>query len=203
MNTSIQSVPTPQDSHETELRSEALQAIHLIHREVETWDAEAEVELTPTSATFPVLYGRCTISVSPLNIDTYDGLHLSEQFQARTELSYVLDDFDDGFLALANEYATTGAALRCPETGRAVLISRVSVFEDDAESLQTFYIPALYWSSLVQSFSIQQAMRKRFDIDFLGEKSKIIGTPGCDEPSRWRAEEFTWAEKKLRGKYFS
>ena len=198
MNTSIQSVPNSEISHETELRPEALQAIQLIHQELDTWGPEAKVELTATSASFPVLYGRCTISASPLNIDTYDGLHLSEQLQARTELSYVIDDFDDGFLTLANEYATTGAALRCPETGRAVLISRVSVFEDDADALTNFYTPALYWSSLVQSFSIQQAMRKRFEIDFLGEKSEIIGTPGFDEPSRWRAEEFAWAEEKLR-----
>ena len=198
MNTSIQTVPTHETSNETKLRPEALQAIQLIHQELDTWDPEAEVELTPTSASFPVLYGRCTISASPLNIDTYDGLRLSEQLQARTELSYVIDDFDDGFFSLANEYATTGAALRCPETGRAVLISRVSVFEDDAESLKTFYTPMLYWSSLAQSFSIQQAMRSRFEIDFLGEKSGLIGTPGCDEPSRWQAEEFAWAEEKLR-----
>ena len=198
MNTSIQTVPTAETSQETGLRPEALQAIQLIHQELDTWDAEAEVELTPTSATFPVLYGRCTISASPLNIDTYDGLRLTEQLQARTELSYVIDDFDDGFFTLANEYATTGAALRCPETGRAVLLSRVSVFEDDSDALLNFYTPMLYWSSLVQSFSIQQAMRKRFEIDFLGEKSEIIGTPGCDDPSRWQAEEFALAEEKLR-----
>ena len=41
-------------------------------------------------------------------------------------------------------------------------------------------------------------MRNRFEIDFLGEKSEIIGTPGFDEPSRWSAEEFAWAEEKLR-----
>jgi hypothetical protein len=173
--------------------------MQLIHEVVDSWDAEAEVELTPTSASYPVLYGRCTISVSPLDIDTYDGLHLSEQLQARTELSYVIDDFDDSFLSLANEYATTGAALRCPDTGRAILVSRVSVFEEDAESLLTLYTPALFWSSLVQSFSIQQAMRDEFEIDFLGEKSKIIGMAGCDDPSRWTAEEFAWAEESMRG----
>ncbi len=198
MNTSTQTVPTPEASLQSELRPEALQAIQLIHEEVETWDPEAEVELTPTSASFPVLYGRCTISASPLNITTYDGLRLSEQLQARTELSYVIDDFDDSFFSLANEFATTGAALRCPETGKAVLISRVSVFEDDTDALLNFYTPTLFWSSLVQSFSIQQAMRTRFEIDFLGEKSKIIGTAGCDEPSRWPGEEFAWAEEKLR-----
>ncbi len=198
MNTTTQSVAPSQTSHEAELRPEALQAIQLIHQELDTWDKEAEVELTATSASFPVLYGRCTISASPLNITTYDGLRLSEQLQARTELSYVIDDFDDSFLSLANEYATTGAALRCPETGRAVLVSRVSVFEDDAGPLTDFYTPALYWSSLVQSFSIQQAMRRRFETDFLGEKSELIGTPGCDEPSRWQAEEFARAEERLR-----
>ena len=198
MNTTTQSVAPAQTSHETELRPEALQAIQLIHQELETWDTEAEVELTATSASFPVLYGRCTITASPLNIDTYDGLRLSEHLEARTELSYVIDDFDDSFLALANEYATTGAALRCPETGRAVLISRVSVFEDDTDALLNFYTPTLYWSSLVQSFSIQQAMRKRFEIDFLGEKSETIGMPGFDEPSQWRADEFSRAEERLR-----
>ena len=198
MSTSIQAVPTPKTSNEAELRPEALQAIQLIHQALESWDAEAGVELTPTSASFPVLYGRCTISASPLNIDTYDGHRLAEQFIARTELSYVIDDFDDDFLTLANEYATTGAALRCPDTGRAVLLSRVSVFREDVDALMKLYVPTLWWSSLIQSFSIQHAMRIQFGIDFLGEKSETIGMPGCDEPSQWGADEFAWAEERLR-----
>ena len=55
MSTSIQNIPTPETSHEAELRPEALQAIQLIHQALESWDAEAGVELTPTSASFPVL----------------------------------------------------------------------------------------------------------------------------------------------------
>ena len=60
------------------------------------------------------------------------------------------------------------------------------------------YVPTLWWSSLIQSFSIQQALRNRFGIDFLGEKSETIGMHGCDEPSQWGADEFAWAEERLR-----
>jgi hypothetical protein len=198
MNTTVNTDQPNETPQKTGLRPEALQAIELIGEAFAGEPPEANIEVTPTSVSFPVLYGRCTISASPLNIDTYDGLRLSEQLVARTDLVYVINDMEDDFLALANEYATTGAALRCPDTGTAVLVSRVSVFEDDTEALLNYYAPSLYWSSLVQSFSIQQAMRRQFGTDWLGEKSQLIGTPGCDAPSRWDAGQFTDAEQRLR-----
>lgn len=138
-----------------------------------------------------MLFGRCTLSVSPLNIDTYDGFRLSERIEARTVLSYVIDDFEKPFFRLANTYATTGAVLRCPETENAVIVSGVNVFREDVEALHGFYLPTLLWSSLVQSFSVQHALRETFGTDFLGEKSDQIGMPGCDEPSYWQPEDFT------------
>jgi hypothetical protein len=99
-------------------------------------------------------------------------------------LSYVIEDFDETFFRLANTYATTGSVLRCPETNKAVIVSAVNVFREDVEALHGFYVPTLLWSSLVQSFSVQQALRDTFGTDLLGEKSKVIGMEGCDEPSR-------------------
>jgi hypothetical protein len=159
---------------------------------------ESEYTLTENAAEFPVLFGRCTLSVTPLDIDTWDGYRLSERLEARTELSYVIDDFEAPFFRLANTVATTGSVLRCPESDKAVIVSGVNVFTEDVEALHGFYIPTLLWSSLVQSFSVQQAMRDTFGIDFLGEKAEIIGMPGCDEPSYWQPEEFNRAEEMLR-----
>jgi hypothetical protein len=198
MSTSLQRNPIPDQPRANELRPEALQVVDTLHETIKSWAPESEYNLTETSAEFPVLFGRCTLSVSPLNIDTYDGFRLSERIEARTVLSYVIDDFDETFFRLANTYATTGSVLRCPETEDAVIVSGVNVFREDVEALHRFYVPTLLWSSLVQSFSVQQALRDTFGIDFLGEKSKVIGMEGCDEPSRWQPEDFARAEAMLR-----
>ena len=198
MNTSIQHRATTDHPPAASLRPEALDAVQTIHDAVRTWAPDSECTYTENSVEFPVLFGRCTLSVRPLEIDTFDGFRLSERVEARTELSYVIDDFDESFFHLANTYATTGAVLRCRETGRAVIVSSVNVFRQDVEALRTLYVPSLIWSSLVQSFSVQQAMRVTFGSDLLGDKSEEIGMPGCDEPSRWQPEDFTWAEQMLR-----
>ncbi len=198
MSTSLQRNTIADQPRADELRPEALQAVRTIHDGVKSWVPESEYTLTENAAEFPVLFGRCTLSVSPLNIDTYDGFRLSERIEARTVLSYVIDDFEKPFFRLANTYATTGAVLRCPETENAVIVSGINVFRQDVEALHGFYVPTLLWSSLVQSFSVQHALRETFGTDLLGEKSDQIGMPGCDEPSYWQPEDFASAEEMLR-----
>jgi hypothetical protein len=198
MSTSVERTPTPEQPHASELRPEALQAVETLHETIKSWAPESEYTLTENAAEFPVLFGRCTVSVTPLDIDTWDGYRLSERLEARTELSYVIDDFEAPFFRLANTVATTGTVLRCPESDKAVIVSGVNVFQQDVEALHGFYIPTLLWSSLVQSFSVQQALRETFGSDLLGEKAEIIGMQGCDEPSRWQPEDFAGAEEMLR-----
>ena len=198
MNTSLKRNTIDDQPLADKLRPEALQVVETLHETIKSWAPESEYNLTDTSAEFPVLFGRCTLSVSPLDIDTYDGFRLSERIEARTELSYVIDDFDESFFRLANSYATTGAVLRCPDSGRAVIVSGVNVFREDIEALHRLYVPTLLWSSLVQSFSVQHALRKTFGTDFLGERSEMIGMEGCNEPSRWGPEDFSWAEQRMR-----
>jgi hypothetical protein len=198
MSTSVKRTQTPEPLHTSELRPEALQAVQTIHDGVKSWVPESEYTLTENAAEFPVLFGRCTVSVTPLDIDTWDGFRLSERIEARTELSYIIDDFEEPFFRLANTCATTGAVLRCPDSGRAVIVSGVNVFRENVEPLHGFYVPTLLWSSLVQSFSVQHALRETFGTDFLGEKSEEIGMPGYDEPSYWQPEDFSGAEEMLR-----
>jgi hypothetical protein len=144
-----------------------------------------------------MLYGDCTIGVSPIHLDSVDGLCLSERFNVHTVLSYILDDFEDEFFNEVNLSATTGAALRCPESGRMILASGLSVFEEDAEALNSLYGHLIEWSSIVQSLSIQKALRDRFGTDFLGEKSDVISLPGHDVASYWDAQEFAYATKMM------
>jgi hypothetical protein len=198
MSTSVKRTQPPESKHTSKLRPEALQAVQTIHDGVKSWVPESEYRLTENAAEFPVLFGRCTVSVTPLDIDTYDGYRLSERLEARTVLSYVIDDFEAPFFRLANAFATTGTVLRCPESGQAAIVSGVNVFRQDVEALHGFYVPTLLWSSLVQSFSVQHALRETFGADFLGEKSEQIGMAGCDEPSYWQPEDFAGAEQMLR-----
>jgi hypothetical protein len=197
MSTTARNETSRDQSQAAGLRPEALEAVATIHEAIRSWLPESEYVLTDNGAEFPVLFGRCSLSVNALDIDTWDGFRLSEQIEARTELSYVLDDFPDGFFRLANTYATTGATLRCPVTGNAVLVSGVRVFRDDAEALRTLYVPAVLWSSVVQSYSIKEALHAYLGDDFLGEKSGQIGIPHYDEPSRWGPDDFAMAEAML------
>jgi len=198
MSTSAKRKPATGQVHAPALRPEALEAVRTIHETVKTWAPESEYTLTENAAEFPVLFGRCTLSVTPLDIDTWDGHRLSERIEARTVLSHVIGDFEEPFFRYANTFATSGAVLRCPESGQAVIVSAVNVFERDVEALHGLYVPTLLWSSLVQSFSVQQAMRGTFGNDLLGEKSETIGMEGCDEPSRWEGDDFEWPGEGLR-----
>ena len=124
MSTSVERKPTPEQAHASELRPEALQAVETLHETIKSWVPESEYTLTENAAEFPVLFGRCTLSVKSLDIDTWDGYRLSERLEARTELSYVIDDFEAPFFHLANTIATMGAVLRCPESERALVAKR-------------------------------------------------------------------------------
>ena len=198
MNTSLQRNTIAEQPRADQLRPEALEAVKTIHETIKSWAPESECTLAESAADFPVIFGRCTVSITPLGIDTWDGYRLSQRLEARTELSYVIEDFGAPFFRLANTFATTGTVLRCPESDKAVIVSGVNVFAEDVEALHGFYLPTLLWSSVVQSFSVQQALRVTFGSDLLGEKSERIGMPGCDEPSRWRPEDFARAGELLR-----
>jgi hypothetical protein len=198
MSTSAERKPAPEQAQPGELRPEAIAAVNTIHETIKSWAPESEYTLTDNAAEFPVLFGRCTVSVTPLGVDTWDGYSLSERIEARTELSYVIDDFEEPFFRLANAFATTGTVLRCPESDKAVIVSGINVFRQDVEALHRFYVPTLLWSSVVQSFAVQQALRVTFGTDLLGEQSEQISMPGCDEPTRWRPEDFAWAKELLR-----
>jgi hypothetical protein len=71
MSTSLQRNTVDDQPRADELRPEALRVVETLHETIKSWAPESEYNLTETSAEFPVLFGRCTLSVSPLNIDTY------------------------------------------------------------------------------------------------------------------------------------
>ena len=66
MNTTIQHHPITDQPRAAALRPEALDAVQTIHDIVRTWAPESEYTLTENSAEFPVLFGRCTLSVTPI-----------------------------------------------------------------------------------------------------------------------------------------
>jgi hypothetical protein len=69
MSTSLQRNTIADQPQAGELRPEALAVVETLHEAVKSWVPESESTLTDTSVEFPVLFGRCTLSVSPLDID--------------------------------------------------------------------------------------------------------------------------------------
>lgn len=179
------------------LRPEAEQAVQAIKGAVDTLLPEGGLVETATSVQFPVLYGKCTIRVRPLDIYTYDGSRLTERFDVLTTLTSPLDDLTDEFYMAANRYATTGTIVRSPESDLPVIASGASLREGDEQALRQLFVPTLLYSSLVQSFSVQAAMRAVFGTDLLGDLADRFAMPGQDEPSYWQKHDFESAASLL------
>ena len=174
-------------------RAEAVQAMRFIKEAIMSLLPEGGYTETETSIEYPVMYGRCMIRMKPLDGITSDGRLFRERFEAITTLTVPLDDFDDDFYLSVNRLATTGAVVRCPESGAAHIASGVSVAEGDTETLMHLFAPLLVYSSLAQSMSLREPMQKTFGIDLLGDLGDQFGFPGGDEPSRWQPGEFEHA----------
>jgi len=138
---------------------------------------------------------RTTISVEPVNADTWDGLRIAECITIRTPLT-TFKIFDEKYYSIINVFATTGAIVRDAD-GQDVVITRLPVFEDDDQALADLYTPLIANAALVQVIGPQCGMHH-----FRGARDEFtsegIALPGWDEPSRWGSREFEAASEALR-----
>lgn len=147
------------------------------------------------SITFRNLGGRTTISAEPMNVDTVDGLRITEIITIRTPLT-MFKMFDEKDYSFFNIFATTAAITRDGK-GEDAIISRLPLFESDDEALADLYMPLIANAARVQlvgpTCGLYHLEGRRDEYD-----AASVALPGWDQPSNWGSEEFARAEKHLR-----
>ena len=150
--------------------------------------------ITDRSITFANQAERTTISVEPINVDTWDGQRISECITIRTPLtSFKL--FEENRYSFINIFATTGAIVRDTD-GEDAVVSRLPLFEGDDSALADLYTPMVAYAALVHLVGPWAGL------DYAkirsGERGPAdVALPGWDEPSRWDPWEFEYAKGKL------
>ena len=193
MNTSIQ-----HDTHANHVADdwqprpalvEAMAQIATIAREDET------AVITDREITFQNAGERTTISAAPIDVDTVDGLTITDIITIRTPLTS-FKYFDENNYALINVFATTGAIVRDAD-GEDAVVSKLPLFEGDDEALADLYAPLIGNGSRLQLVGPYCGL---YHADGRKEEysAAVLAVPGWDEPSYWGADEFEYATERLR-----
>lgn len=138
---------------------------------------------------------RTMISAAPINVDTVDGLTITDIITIRTPLTS-FKFFDENNYAFINVFATTGAVVR-GAGGKDAIISRLPLFEGDDEALADLYTPLIANGSRVQTVGPycglchNQGRREEYD-------AAAVALSGWNEPSYWGTDEFANAAVRLR-----
>lgn len=194
MNTSIRTT-TPADSchvNDWQPRPELAEAMRQIATIAE--DDETAV-ITDREITFQNRAMRTTIAAEKVDLQTVDGLWISERIRISTPLD-AFKGCGDGALAAVNSFATTGAIVRDGE-GCDAIVSTLPVFDVDVEALADLYTPVVANAALVQLIGPLAAARilSRREGEFGPEEQ---GLPAWDQPSYWGDDDFRYAKDRLR-----
>jgi len=156
--------------------------------------------ISERAITFQNQAERTTISAMPINVETLDGLWITECITIRTPLtSFKL--FDEKDYAFINIFATTGAVVR-DANGEDAIVSRLPLFKGDNEALADLYMPLIANAALLHLIGPLCGFSR-----MSGEKDKLspaqIALAGWNRPSYWHASEFEYAGDQLwqRGIY--
>ena len=151
--------------------------------------------ITDTSMTFQNMGERTTISVQPMNLDTWDGARIAEIVTIHTPLTK-FKMFDENDYAFVNLFATTGAIVRQAD-GADALVTRLALYEGDDSALADIYTSLIANGARLQPIG---PMSGCYHFQGRGEEygAAEVGLPDWDEPSFWGSREFANAECRLR-----
>ena len=169
--------------------AEALRQIATIARDDET------AVISDREISFQNAGERTTISAAPINVDTVDGLTITDIITIRTPLTS-FKYFDEKNYAFINIFATTGAVVRDAD-GEDAIVSKLPLFEGDDEALADLYTPLIADAARLQVIGpycgLYHAEGRREEYD-----AATLALPYWDEPSYWGADEFECAVERLR-----
>jgi hypothetical protein len=176
-------------------RPELLQAM----QEIATIaDGDETAVISEREITFENQGQRTTIMAEKVDLETVDGLWISERIDIRTPLD-VFEHYSDEHLAIVNTFATTGALLRDPEAGDAI-VSTLPVFEDDVEGLADLYTPLIANAALLHLVGPLAAAHCISGTPDFGPD--WLSLPAWDQQSLWGADDFEYANDRIRQQGF-
>ena len=158
-------------------RPELLEAMREIASIV---DGDETAVISDREITFQNQAYRTTITAEKVDLETVDGLWLSERISIRTPLD-VFEHYSDEQLAIVNTFATTGALVRSEE-GDCV-VSTLPVFTEDIEALADLYTPVVANAALLHLVGPLAAAHCISGSDNFGPD--WLSLPAWDQPSLW------------------
>lgn len=109
-------------------------------------------ELGETKFAFDSWCGQTTIQATPVGVTTVDGFFIPDRIDMRTRHFVPKELLTDAQIAALNTRATTGALIRDGDSSGLVVVSSVTLFEGDEESLHNLYAPMVVWGALHHSY---------------------------------------------------
>ena len=171
----------------------------LLHamREISTiTESDDTAVITDREISFANGAQRTTITASRVDLDTVDGLHISERIDIVTPLPEVFTEMTAEQIALANTVATTAAIVRDPDEGGAALVSSVPVFDEDTVALKDLYTQMVANGALLQLYGPLAAASLFMEAPRM--QPDETGIPAWDQPSYWDEDEFEYAANRLQ-----
>ena len=141
--------------------------------------------ITDREITFQNRAMRTTITAEKVDLETVDGLWISERIRIRTPLE-VFEHYSDEHLAVVNMFATTGAIVRDAEGGDAI-VSTLPVFDVDTEALADLYTPVVARAALLHLVG-PLAAAHCISGETIGPAT--LALPAWDQPSFWGDDDF-------------
>lgn len=168
--------------------AEALEIIATITRE------DDAAVITDREISFANAGERTTISAAPVNVQTVDGLTITDLITVRTPITSFRYCEEDIY-SFINIFATTGAVVREAD-GQDAIVSRLPLFEGDDEALFELYTPLIANGSRLQpvgphcGYYHVEGRREEY-------QAETLAIPHWDEPSYWGADDFEYAKERL------
>ena len=195
MNTLIETTTPAGAGHvdDWQPRAELVEAMRQIATIAE---GDETAVITDREITFENQGHRTTISAEKVDLETVDGLWISERIRICTPLE-VFAHYSDEHLAVVNMFATTGALVRDAE-GDDAIVSTLPVFDVDTEALADLYTPVVARAALLHLVGPLAAAH--CNSEDVGPAT--LALPAWDQPSFWGDDDFGYAKDRLRQQGF-
>ena len=149
--------------------------------------ALGNVQRTEQGISFATGYGHTYIDVIPVRRRTNDGFEVEAVVKTRTEFTNQNLPLEDEAFALFNAFASFGALMRDPDSGRIIVGSRLTAYAGDSD-IWRLHMRLVAFGSILQGDTLISGMVKT-----LGGQVAPIALADWDKPCLWGREDFEGA----------
>jgi len=135
------------------------------------------------------------VTLEAVNRACEDGARVTGVLKVASEIAGFPENLDEQLMAGLNRYATLGALVRDGDSGKPLVVSRISLYENDVNTMR-FYVPLAATAALCQAECLLLAAG--------GPAAEGIKKPVDEGPrgigSMWGEEDFELAARFFKGK---